>query len=98
MEKRRFIRMPIVTWSFRAIRLGDVRDRSASQPAGCHRASLVDRAKQRSGLDTGRVQPLQQRLDRASNVTARNGDSFALAFLVIVGKNGHASLRGMWLI
>jgi hypothetical protein len=47
------------------IRLDDIRDRSASQPRGRDCPGFVDRTEQRPGLDTSRVQPIPQRLDRA---------------------------------
>src|SRR5437016_13532874 len=63
------------------IRLDDVRHRSAGKSRAPHRAALVDRAEERSGLDPGRVQPFPERLDRAGNITSSNRYRDALPFL-----------------
>ena len=42
------------------IRLDDIRDRSTGQPRGSHRARLVDRTEDRSGLNTRCAEPRLQ--------------------------------------
>src|SRR5258706_11645334 len=60
----------------------NVGDGSTRKPRGCHRARFIDRPEDWAALDTCRVQPRPQGLDRASDVTPCNRDCSAHSFLI----------------